>query len=319
MSRPSLHQVKRLAFGAVLVLMVLAIWQMRHELLRLLTQADWRYIVAAGVVALVYLPLNASVWGLVLRSLGAGEPSRVRCACLWIRCEAMRYLPGGIWGYASRVVEARRLGVSKALSALSLTVELAVTALSWGIVALTGVLVSGIGFELLGKVLPGDKILWLGVGALAGLVVASLGWWKFGGRIREVVRKNLRPAIALRALAEYTMLNFFFGLGFYLTFRGLAGDAAPGFFAATGVNAIAWFAGMLAVGVPAGLGVREGACYLMFQPFGLAETAAAAALLFRAVQMLVEFIVLGVTTLMGRTETEAPMVSETSLQVDSSS
>ena len=96
----------------------------------------------------------------------------------------MRYLPGGIWGYASRVVEARRLGVGKGVAALSLTVELAITALSWGIVAVTGVLVSGLGFELLAKVLPGEKIIWIAAAGMAGAVCAGIGWWKFGDRIR---------------------------------------------------------------------------------------------------------------------------------------
>lgn len=297
MKKISFETIKRIAFGIVLVLMVLGIWKMRHQLVELLVKADWLYVAAAGLVALIYLPLNASVWGLVLRSMGA-DVSRVRTGSLWIRCEAMRYLPGGIWGYASRVVEARRLGVSKSLSAVSLTVELALTALSWGIVALVGVFVSGIGLELMDKILPGHLLPWIAAGLIIGAIGAAVGWWKFGERVRTFVREKLRPAMALRALTEYTALNFFFGLGFFLTFRALAGEAAPDYFAATGVNAVAWFAGMLAVGVPAGLGVREGACFLMFQPFGMGETAAAAALLFRAVQMIAEFIVLGIASLL---------------------
>ncbi|MCB1100099.1 MAG: flippase-like domain-containing protein [Verrucomicrobiae bacterium] len=297
MKKIPLEKIKRIAFCTVLVLMVLGIWNMRQQLVDLLMKADWRYVAAAAVVAFIYLPLNASVWGLVLRSLGA-DVSRVRAGSLWIRCEAMRYLPGGIWGYASRVVEARRLGVSKGISAVSLSVELVITALSWGMVAVAGVLISGIGFELLAKILPGNLLAWMAVGAVAGTLGACLVSWKFGQRLRIFVRDQRRPALALRALAEYTGLNFFFGLGFFLTFRALAGDAAPDYFAATGVNAVAWFAGMLAVGVPAGLGVREGACFLMFQPFGMGETAAAAALLFRAVQMIVEFIVLGLASVL---------------------
>ncbi len=293
--------LKRLALAVVLITMVLAIYQMRHELVRLLAEADWRYVVAAGVVAFLYLPFNASVWGLVLRSLGAdGALSRSQSAAIWIRCEAMRYLPGGIWGYASRVVEARRLGVGKSLAALSLTVELAITALAWGTVALTGLVISGVGLDLVEKWLPGTQVFWIVGGVLLGLLGIAVMWWRFGDKVRALFQGQLRPAIAARALFEYTALNFFFGLGFYLTFRGLAGEAAPGFFAATGVNAVAWFAGMLAIGVPAGLGVREGACYVMFQPFGLGETAAAAALLFRAVQMMVECLVLGATVALGR-------------------
>ncbi|MEZ5330105.1 MAG: hypothetical protein R3F19_34090 [Verrucomicrobiales bacterium] len=137
MKRIPLEKIKRIAFCTVLVLMVLGIWNMRHQLVDLLMKADWRYVAAAAVVAFIYLPLNASVWGLVLRSLGT-DVSRVRAGSLWIRCEAMRYLPGGIWGYASRVVEACRLGVSKGISAVSLSVELVITALSWGIVAVAG-------------------------------------------------------------------------------------------------------------------------------------------------------------------------------------
>jgi glycosyltransferase 2 family protein len=300
-----IEKIKRIAFCTVLVLMVLGIWNLRHQLVELLMKADWIYVAAAAVVAFVYLPLNASVWGLVLRSLGA-DVSRVRAGSLWIRCEAMRYLPGGIWGYASRVVEARRLGVSKGMSAVSLSLELVLTALSWAIV---GVLISGIGFDLLEKILPGNLLPWLAVGTVVGMVGAGVGWWKFGARLRIFVRDQVRPALALRALAEYTGLNFFFGLGFFLTFRALAGDAAPDYFAATGVNAVAWFAGMLAVGVPAGLGVREGACFLMFQPFGMGETAAAAALLFRAVQMIVEFLVLGLTSLL-HSQSEAVVAPE---------
>ena len=294
MKKFPITQIKRAAFGVVLVVMVVGIWRMRHRLVELLSQADWRLVGAAALVALLYLPFNASVWGLVFRALGV-EVSRPRSAVIWIRCEAMRYLPGGIWGYASRVVEAKRLGVSRGTAALSLTLELALTVVSWGIVAVTGLLVSGIGLELVQPFLPGKMIV--AVVSVSGAVAGGIAIWKFRRRIVAYLKGSLRPLSALRVLAEYSVLNFFFGLGFYLCFRALIGDDAPGYFAATGVNAVAWFAGMLAIGVPAGLGVREGACYLMFQPFGLGETAAAAALLFRGVQMLVEFFVLGMATL----------------------
>lgn len=293
--------LKPVCFSLVVAFMAWGLYSLRQELSSALHNAHWGYLIAASSIALIYLILNASVWGLVLQLVGH-TPSRLKAAFLWIECEAMRWLPGGIWGYASRVLESKRLGVGKANGALSLALELTLTVTSWALLGIIGAVLSprlrDVSYTYLAKTqLPSTAIL---IAALASLIVAIVILAKdiLGIRAKALnassqLRNGLKQwPITLRVLGEYLLLSLFYSVGFLFCLKGIGVDPAPSLLEACGSYGLAWIVGFVAFGAPGGMGVREGFLFLVFAPLGIGPEVATAAILWRAIQILVELSLL---------------------------
>lgn len=297
-----LRRIKPLCFLLVLALMVYGLWSLRGKLADALTGANWLYLAGAAVISLIYLALNASVWGVICRLFGVME-SRWKVGALWIECESMRWLPGGVWGYASRVVEAKRIGLNKTNGGLSLAIELFITVVAWGILGLVGILCSArlreVLFIYLEKLPLPSWVLVMGllVGGVMVLVVWLKDFFSLRSKLLEMtadLRRGLLMdwTLTLRALGEYLVLSAFYSVGFLLCIKGIHVTPLPSLLEAGGAYGVAWIIGLVAIGAPGGMGVREGFLYLVFQPLGIGAEIATAAILWRAVQILTEFLLL---------------------------
>ncbi|YCM43428.1 lysylphosphatidylglycerol synthase domain-containing protein [Verrucomicrobiaceae bacterium 227] len=301
--RAFLKRLKPFCFFAVLVLMAWGLWALRVQLGEALATANPLLLFGAATLAAIYLILNASVWGVILGLVGI-QVNRWRAARLWIECESMRWLPGGIWGYASRVVEANQVGAAKGPAALSLAVELAITVAAWGTLGLVGTLFSpqlraaGLVYLERFQIPPTGFFLVIGLGILALTLVLSLNVFgvrtRFLSAFQELVRGLMQWRVTLRAYAEYLLLSLFYGLGFLMCLQAIGVDPLPSLLDAAGSYGLAWIVGFLAFGAPGGMGVREGVLYLVFEPLGIGAEVATAAILWRAIQIAVELLLLAV-------------------------
>ena len=91
-----------------------------------LSALDWKldyvwFAVSLLLVSMAVLSL-AVWWTLSIRLLG-GQLGWKRGARIWAFAQLAKYLPGGIWNYASRVVACDRVGISKSRATLSLVIE----------------------------------------------------------------------------------------------------------------------------------------------------------------------------------------------------
>ncbi|MGJ8726706.1 MAG: lysylphosphatidylglycerol synthase transmembrane domain-containing protein [Roseibacillus sp.] len=296
-----LNRVKPLCFFAVLAFMGWGLWALRAQLGEALANADHLLLLGAALLAAVYLCLNASVWGLILRLVGV-KVSRWRAARLWIECESMRWLPGGIWGYASRVVEAKQVGAAKGPAALSLAVELAITVAAWATLGVVGTLCSpqlraaGLIYLERFQIPPTGFLIAIGGCFVISIVVLSFDVLGVRSRVlnasRELLNGLLQWRITLRAFAEYLVLSIFYGAGFLLCLQATGVEPLPTLMDAAGSYGLAWIVGFLAFGAPGGMGVREGVLYLVFEPLGIGAEVATAAILWRAIQIVVELLLL---------------------------
>ncbi|YCM42716.1 lysylphosphatidylglycerol synthase domain-containing protein [Verrucomicrobiaceae bacterium 227] len=271
--------------------------------------------VAAGL--LIYQLINAGVWSQVLAALGKptpfGQTSRV-----WLRSEALRWLPGGIWGYGSRVVSAKRLGVDRTRASASLVLELGLTNLAWGATTLL-LLASPMawdGLELLSqKWASGSIPMILVYGVVA--ILGGLALLHFSGLCRRLFTlieariplEEVRPMMASRALLSYIALCSCNGVIFWQMTKIVPGLEVD-LLSAIGITGAAWLAGFWAIGVPGGIGVREAALAAMLSYYGSVEAGIAVAVLWRALQMVVEIVALGLSTVpMTGKASEAPLKS----------
>ena len=278
------------ALGCVGLALVPRADEMRQYLYRL--SVGW--LIAALALCLVYRLLNAGVWTWILGSLGHRVPyfSAMR---VWLTSESLRWLPGSIWGFCSRVDGARTLGVPAKIASISLPAELMVTVASWSIVAVASLLSSGIGGHLLAPEAHWFPTLCAAV--IAGPIALIAAWpalarqsWFRAGleRARPLFELRFNRDSLVRSALFYTALNATNGLGFWFILIGMGYGHTVSPALAICVNAIGWLIGFFAIGVPGGIGVREaGAAFLLVSVMPWQE-AVLGGILWRVVQIVAE-------------------------------
>lgn len=279
-----------------------ALMKMGGEVAQVFGRVNWMLVALAVGGLAIYQYLNAGTWKDVYSCLSK-DVSRGETVRIWIRSESMKWLPGGIWGYSSRVIASRRLGVDLPTASAALAAELSLTVMAW---ALTAVLIlpTTIGNDLSERAIA--FVAGSGDIAAFSVVVASLGFCLliFTQRVRSVFSKvitrflpsvkglEIRPGALSRSVVSYLGLCVFNGTLLWLITLAVPGVSIP-WSATVGVGGVAWLAGFFAIGVPGGIGVREAALAGLLAWYGNLESAAAAAVLFRAAQVVAELLALG--------------------------
>ncbi len=286
-----LSTLRALAPWVAVGCVVLALIPRAGELESSLDRLSIGWLALSFSLCVVYRFLNAGIWAWILEALGHPVPF-LRALRAWLTSESLRWLPGSVWGFCSRVDAARNLGVPTVIASISLPVELTITVISWSVVACVGVLVSGERARLFSTY--GNWLLAMGAAAVAALVTLRLGWpllvrqrWFCKGleRLQAVLKLHLDVGSLIRSGLFYTALNGLNGLGFWLILAGMGYQHAVSPSLAVGVNAVGWLIGFFALGVPGGIGVREAGAALLLTPNLPWQEALLAAVLWRAVQI----------------------------------
>jgi uncharacterized membrane protein YbhN (UPF0104 family) len=226
--------------------------------------------IAAAILAAYYL-LFVAGWMRILAAYGIRVPYRIALQAEMLSMLA-KYVPGGVWTPAARVVAMRRAGVTDTPKVLASVL------LEAGLSAVSGVLVFLASLSAVNDVNTSLLPL-LGFAALLSVLLQPRVF-------RPLARRVLRPfgASEVPALPYRTMLY----LLVYYSFTWLVGGAALYFLIRSvgddpGVAAIPFLGGVSAVGAivavlsiiaPSGLGVREASMYGLM----LAVTSSGAAL-----------------------------------------
>ena len=259
---------------------------------------------AALIVAVIYRLLNASAWGLSLRALRVSLPvlPGVR---LWLVSETMRWLPGSVWSYVSRVCAARQAGIDPLRASLSLSLELLLTIAAWTLTAAGGFWLSGSTSRMWGFV---GSPTWPLILGLAGAALGgALGAWIFVrsnllARLPQKVQGLVNDMRALlqtppradhcaAALVFYVALCVLNGINFWLVLRALNPLPVP-LAAIVGINAIGWLLGFFAFLAPGGLGVREASIAGLLATLYPLPIAMGGAVVWRVLQIVSELLCL---------------------------
>ena len=296
--------LKTIALVAAVTLACIALAQMGSQVASVLSQVNWLFIPIAITGLTLYQWLNAGTWKDVFSGLGVNV-SRSATTRVWIQSESMKWLPGGIWGYGSRVVNARKLGADMPTASAALALELSLTVLAWGIVALS-ILPTAIGHDLVtrGLALASQSVVLTASAVLAGLALLAIP--KVRATIGKILRRfipsmdgmKLQPRSLARAMVSYLGLCLFNGLLLWLVTLAVPGLSVP-WTSVIGIGGVAWLVGFFAIGIPGGIGVREAALAGLFAWHGSMESAVAAAVVFRAAQVAAELTALGISFFLG--------------------
>jgi uncharacterized membrane protein YbhN (UPF0104 family) len=250
-----------LQLAAVTILLASLGWALRDvwpDAAPRLRRADPVDLALACLVLAVYYVVFVVGWRRILSSLGIHIPFRVALQAEMVSMLA-KYVPGGVWTPAARVLALRRFGV------LDTPLVLASIALEAVLSALAGVLVFIVSLALVASVdAPLAPLLVFG-GACAVLVHPRI--------FRPVASRLLRPfgatsVPALRYRTTLALLGFYActwplgGVALFFLLRAVGGDpdvTAIPFLG--GTSAVGAIVAVLAVFAPSGLGVREASMY----------------------------------------------------------
>ena len=235
---------------------------------------------ALGAVCYAVLSvLLALAWWWLAGIYGRRPPVRTSYS-IYSRSQLAKYLPGNAFHYVSRQLLGRGAGLSHQALVASGLLEL-------GSLLLAALLAGGAGLALFGSAGASDLVAWpwvlaVGVGGLLawpGLDLVLRRLPLSSSWMADLPHLSLLRTLSLLGPSLFLHLLFFFGTGALLVLlvaasrEGFGREAWNLFW----VYPVAWMAGFVSVGAPAGVGVREAVLSLeLGSVLGSAQAAAVA-------------------------------------------
>jgi hypothetical protein len=261
------------------------------------------WLIPGLIILVVYYVLAAFGWDLILRSLGY-RIGFGRAQVAWGQPLLARYVPGSILYVLGRVLLSERAGVPRRISVASIVYEQAISATSAIVVAAY--------FIIKHPDLQGVPERW-GVLLLIPLAILILSPQVFGplsskalrafGRDPLPVVMSLRDVIAL--LIYFSLIWLAVAFGIYSVARSVTYIPYSDILLVGSAQAIGYFAALVTLVAPAGLGVRDAAfawavkAALPSRSFAVGSLIAIAV---RGVMTVGELIYVALVTAMGRRE-----------------
>ncbi|HVS62863.1 MAG TPA: lysylphosphatidylglycerol synthase domain-containing protein [Thermoanaerobaculia bacterium] len=253
----------------------------------------WQWLALAALAHAVLNTLVSAGWWWLAGIYGQ-RPSFATGYTVYALSRLMKYLPGNFLHYFGRQVFGVRAGLSHEALVASAVIEM------------SALIAAAAGATLLALGLRGGDLVAGGVVAFAGAVLVLLGWPAFDrvARRAPVLARRMagHPPVAVADLPRLYLP----ALGFYLAFFLGAGAVLLGLahavarqpitdgWSIVGLYPAAWIAGTVALGAPAGLGVREAILGLGLAPQVGPVTASVLALSLRVVTLLADLLTAGV-------------------------
>ena len=254
-----------------------------------LRSADPIDLAAALFVLAAYYCVFVLGWRRILVALGIRVPFSVALRAEMLSLLA-KYVPGGVWTPAARVVALRRFGVRDT------PLVLASVALEAGLSALAGVAVFVASLPLVADI-EMSLVPLLAFGAACAVLVHPRVFVPVASRLLRPLGATEIPALryrtALGLLAFYCATWPLGGLALFFLLRAVGGEPA--------ISSIPYLGGTAAVGAiaavlsffaPSGLGVREGSMYGLLLAVASEGVALGATVLNRLAITLVEAVLL---------------------------
>jgi len=219
-----------------------------------------RLLFSFGLLGLLFI-MYGIVWRYILRRLGYAL-TFADSMRIWFLSQAGRYVPGKVWFALGRIYLCERKGIPRAVAMIA-------TALELGLVLASALIVFGVASIWV----PAIGLISYPLGfAIVGIVLVAShprflkGFLRRFGKVSGEIQVRYRDT--LRIMLIYVVCWIVYGLGFYLVATSFriptqtldlrVVSQLEATVAMTGINSIAWAAGLVSVITPAGLGIREG-------------------------------------------------------------
>jgi hypothetical protein len=263
-----------------------------------LREADPRDLLIATALIAAYYCLFVVGWQWILRALDVRVSYAVALQSEMASMLA-KYVPGGIWTPAARVVWLRKAGVDAAtpLVLSSILLEAGLSAISGVGVFVAGIAIIGGADAPLLPLILFTAVITVALHPRLFRWIAARVFRPFGG----VDLPELPYRVLIGLLVYYAFSWIVGGAGFLFIIRALGGDAGPETIVFLGgTAAVGAIVAVLSIIAPSGLGVREGAMYGLVLAVAPSGIALGAVVLNRIVITVVEGLLLLVGGLLWR-------------------
>jgi uncharacterized membrane protein YbhN (UPF0104 family) len=251
----------------------------------------WELAALCVAAMVLFAMIYAVCWSVLISKLGDPGVRPARAMRLFLLTWPGRYLPASAAYYGGRLIAGPSIGVPRGLIAASFVYETLLTIAAAGAVSVLLLLAQS------KSVLSGGA--WAAAAiAATGIAAASLHPAVSRACIRAAARRIHRFAaleqrvlavdVLLRVCAGYAAGAVVAGVAFSVALRSLGEETS--LITAIAAYNIAGIAGMLAVFVPGGVGVREGVVVALLSGVVSPPVALAAALLTRLASIIADLI-----------------------------
>lgn len=263
----------------------------------------WGYLIAATFFATIFRYWGIIIWRFILSDLGAnGLPSFITMADVYAKAWMGRYIPGTVTWIAGKVYMASSHGISKSRLAVSSLLEGGMQIIA---VMVVSMLLLGLDPRL--NVIPVTyKILMILCAALLLLILTPAIFNRIVRLAFLIVKKQkphddllINEKAVVRSFILYALGSFIIGLSEFFIARTID-PTLPwhDFWFIVGAFNLAGALGMLAIGVPTGIGVRDGAILLMLSIILPKELALAIMVTSRLWSAFADVVFFGLAALM---------------------
>ncbi len=268
---------------------------------------DGRWLALSTALLLATWSLEVAIWRRLLAVLSRPVPYATAWR-IWFLSTLTRYIPGNVWQPLTMTLHCRRLGIAPEATVASMVLYLAVSMLAVVPIGAGYFLWSGnwgLFDVVLGEGVERGVLILLAAALLPVLLFAARPGWLLGV-INWALRRVGRPVLTvkLRAIEFVALLGASIAAwlcwgGSFAALTFALGDFARGDLLALAphliaVYAVAYLIGYASFITPSGLGVREGAIYLLLVPLLDGGLVTVAALAMRVLNTLAEVVTAGV-------------------------
>ncbi len=258
-------------------------------------QFDFPMLALATLFSSTWFFLRTWIWSQLVREMHEHVPYWPAFRVFMIS-EVARYVPGKIWQYVSRIYLAQKYRIPPALTLTSALVELLMVMVAAGVITLANA----------SRILPVLDEQYRPFYVLALLVALALVhpkslklWSRVLAKFlrQEWVPFDVRYSHLVMILAASLLTWALTGFGFALFVQALTSGTDGHTLQLATIYAASWLIGLLAIMVPAGVGVREGTMTLLLAIILPHPTAAVIAIAARLWTTLLEVLLLGAARL----------------------
>ena len=259
------------------------------------------YFVLAVLLAVLYRAVNPLGWVLVLRGLGHNVHA-LAATNIWLTAESRRWLPGGVWGYATRAMESKKLGVPAPAASASMLVELIITIAAAVLVSTFGLLLfynelkQTAAHLIIGSTSSTLTLNFAAVTVVCFGCITYLFRTKLASKFKSLSSRwqsmqsvDLSGRALATALAYFVAMACLNGIVNLVLLRAFSDVTVP-MVVMISATAAAWIVGYLAFFSPGGLFVREAALATLLLPWVPYPIALALAGASRIAQLVAEVI-----------------------------
>ena len=266
-----------------------------------LPPVHWDLAAHAGFVTAIILSVLVTLmggyaWVMLLRS--CGQPaSAVEGLTIFALAQLAKYIPGNVAHHAGRIALAHSKGFNLSRVIYSMILEAGWLISAAAILAAIWLLFIEQSWSLSVRGLPTVYQLTFSM-ALALTFPLSIGWilsrWRPGPLKKILAEAPVTlpsPVAVLGCLLVYLLCFFLMGAASEVLARAFLGATESRMFLLTGAFSVAWVAGFITPGAPAGLGVREVILLEILGPIYGDGVAAGLAFSLRAITTLADGLI----------------------------